>query len=282
MNPKVSVIIPTYNRPKELYNAVKSVLENGYENVEVLIGYDGEPYGEFNDERVKTFVFKHTGNPSYIRNRLVELSKGDFITFLDDDDIYLPGKIKRQVEVLRNWDYDATFCNVLVFDSKKGKFLGLAYKNRTIQLRNFLYIHKKFGILVFVGAWMLKRDFFLKIGGFNEGLKFGEDWEFGVRVFLDGKVLFDNFTGVIHYMYRPDSLNLREGKPENFLKTALSISEKLKGFEKRIFLGYTYGVASYKFSRVGKKKEALKYSIIGLSYFPDVFSLRGIVRALIT
>ncbi len=281
MNPKVSVIIPTYNRPKELEKAVKSVLENGYDNVEVLIGYDGEPYGEFGDKRVKTFVFEHTGNPSYVRNRLAELSTGDFITFLDDDDIYLPGKIRRQLEVLENGDYDATFCNVLVFDNEKGSLLGLAYKNKAIKLENFLYIHKKLGVLVFVGAWMLKRDFFLKVGGFNENLKFNEDWEFGVRVFLNGKVLFDNFAGVIHYMYRPDSLNAREGRPENFLKAALEVSKLLKGFEKRKFLGYAYGVASYKFSRVGKKKEALKYSIIGLSYFPDVFFLRGIVRAML-
>ncbi|MEO0167036.1 MAG: glycosyltransferase family 2 protein [candidate division WOR-3 bacterium] len=281
MKPKVSVIIPTYNRPKELEKAVKSVLENGYENVEVLIGYDGEAYGEFKDNRVKTFVFEHTGNPSYVRNRLAELSTGDFITFLDDDDIYLYGKIERQVDVLRKGDYDATFCNVLVFDNEKGEFFGLAYKNKTIKLENFLYIHAKFGLLVFVGAWMLKRDFFNRIGGFNEDLKFVEDWEFGVRVFLNGKVLFDNFTGVIHYMYRPDSLNVREGRPENFLKAALEVSKLLKGFEKRKFLGYAYGVASYKSSRVGKKEESLKYSIIGLSYFPNIFSLRGMIRAIL-
>jgi glycosyltransferase involved in cell wall biosynthesis len=52
---RVSVVIPTYRRPKELERAVNSVLNNGYEDVEVLIGYDGEKYGEFKDERVKTF-----------------------------------------------------------------------------------------------------------------------------------------------------------------------------------------------------------------------------------
>lgn len=280
MNPKVSVIIPTYNRPKELEVAVKSVLENGYDNVEVLVGYDGERYRVFEDDRVRGFLFEHTGNPSYIRNRLAELSTGEFITFLDDDDRYFPGKIKRQVEVLKRGDYDAAFCNVLVFDHKKGEFWGKAYKNRKIKLGNFLYIHKNWGVLVFVGAWMLRRDFFIKIGGFNENLKYGEDWEFGVRVFLNGKVFFDDFVGIIHYMYRPDSLNIKEGKPENFLKAALSISEKLNGFEKKKFLGYAYGVASYKFSRIGKKKEALKYSFKGLSYFPNIFSFRGIVRAM--
>ncbi|MFZ8834833.1 MAG: glycosyltransferase family 2 protein [Candidatus Caldipriscus sp.] len=85
--------------------AFNSVLNNGYEDVEVLIGYDGEKYGEFKDERVKTFLFKHTGNPSFIRNRLVELASGELITFLDDDDEYLPEKIG---------DFDAVFCNILV------------------------------------------------------------------------------------------------------------------------------------------------------------------------
>ncbi len=55
------------------------------------------------------------------------------------------------------------------------------------------YIHKKFGVLVHVNAWMMRKDFFLRIGGFDERLDFVEDWEFGVRVFKNGRVKFDNF-----------------------------------------------------------------------------------------
>jgi glycosyltransferase involved in cell wall biosynthesis len=123
--------------------SVNSVLNNGYEDVEVLIGYDGEKYGEFKDERVKTFLFKHKGNPSFIRNRLVELASGELIAFLDDDDEYLPGKIGRQVRSIGS--FDAVFCNIGVYNMRIGKYVGPAYKKVELKFENFLYIHKKFG-----------------------------------------------------------------------------------------------------------------------------------------
>jgi glycosyltransferase involved in cell wall biosynthesis len=276
---RVSVVIPTYKRPKELERAVNSVLNNGYEDVEVLIGYDGEKYGEFKDERVKTFLFKHTGNPSFIRNRLVELASGELITFLDDDDEYLPGKIGRQVRSIG--DFDAVFCNILVYNIKIGKYVGPAYKKVELKFENFLYIHKKFGVLVHVNAWMMRKEFFLRIGGFDERLDFGEDWEFGVRVFKNGRVKFDNFLGAVHYMYRTDGLNVNVRNPEKFLKAGKIISEGLRGLERIRFLNYVYGVAGYKLAKIKKKKEAFLYSLRGLFPFPNTFALRGIIRALI-
>jgi len=111
---------------------------------------------------------------------LVELASGELITFLDDNDEHLPGKIGKQVRSIG--DFNAVFCSF--------KYLGPAYKKGELKFENFLYIHKKFGVLVHVNAWMMRKYFFLRIGGFDERLDFEEDWEFGVRVFKNGRVKY--------------------------------------------------------------------------------------------
>jgi hypothetical protein len=105
------------------------------------------------------------------------------------------------------------------------QYLGSAYKKLGLKFENFLYIHKKFGVLVHVNT-------FLRIGGFDERLDFVEDWEFGVRVFKNGRVKFDNFLGAVNYIRNP----------EKFLKTGRIISEGLSGLDRIRFLSYVYGV----------------------------------------
>ncbi len=94
---------------------------------------------------------------------MVELASGELITLLDDDDEYLRGKIGRQVRSIKG--FDAVFCNILVYNMRIGKYVGPAYKKVELKFENFLYIHKKFGVLVPVNAWMMRKDFFLRIGG---------------------------------------------------------------------------------------------------------------------
>jgi len=278
---KVSVIIPTYRR-KEVLRAVESVLNNGYEDVCVMVGNDGGELDlRFEDSRVKVFDFPHTGNPSIIRNKLVQLTDAEFITFLDDDDIYLPGKIEKQLEYLLSKDCDAVFCNVDVYDFRDGSYLGRAYNDVVLNKDRFIYIHNYGGILVYVGAWMMRREFFLRIGGFNESLDFLEDWEFGVRVILNGKVGFQDFSGVIHYQNVEGGLNQR-GSVDKFIKAGEEIAKLLEDKDKRRFKGYLYGTASYKFSRRRERRKSVIYGIKSvLTGFPNSLAFRGIVRAII-
>lgn len=67
---------------------------------------------------------------------MVELASGELITFLDDDDEYLPGKIG---------DFDAVFCNILVYNIKIGKYLGPAYKKVELKFENFCIYTKSSG-----------------------------------------------------------------------------------------------------------------------------------------
>ena len=106
-SPQVSVIIPTYKRPKECLRAVKSVLLQTFKDFEVIVGDDygqdetGMLLAELNDSRIHYFDNQGKGGrASKNRNLCVERSAGRYVTFLDSDDFILPDKLQLQYDAL--------------------------------------------------------------------------------------------------------------------------------------------------------------------------------------
>ncbi|MFC2085705.1 glycosyltransferase family 2 protein [Bacteroidota bacterium] len=110
----VSVIIPTYNREVELVEAIDSALGQTYDPIEVVVVDDGSDdntinvVSGFSDSRLQYDRIDHAG-PSVARNRGIEISIGDFIAFLDSDDIWYPLKLERQMPLFDDpeigWTY---------------------------------------------------------------------------------------------------------------------------------------------------------------------------------
>ncbi|WER22210.1 glycosyltransferase family 2 protein [Providencia stuartii] len=137
-NHKVSVIIPTYGRPDFLYDAVKSVIEQTYKNIEIIIIDDNNDSTyhnlTFNVVKkletlspltcIKYFFDGINRGGSLARNKGIEISTGEFITFLDDDDIYLPDKIKNQVSHIIKNKLDVSVCDMQF--KRKNKFLNIS------------------------------------------------------------------------------------------------------------------------------------------------------------
>lgn len=100
----VSVIIPTYNSEKYINRSLKSVLEQSYKELQVIIVDDGstdstqEIVKTFNDSRVEYVKFEKNKGANYARNKGIELAKGKYITFLDADDEWLPTKVECQLD----------------------------------------------------------------------------------------------------------------------------------------------------------------------------------------
>ena len=94
--PCVSVIIPTYNRVQLLKQAVISVLQQTYQNFEIIIINDGSTVNIFEsvhnlDSRIKVIKQKHSGSGN-ARNLGIQYARGKYVAFLDDDDIFMPDK----------------------------------------------------------------------------------------------------------------------------------------------------------------------------------------------
>jgi glycosyltransferase involved in cell wall biosynthesis len=103
--PLVSVIIPTYNRAAYIADAIRSVQAQTYAKVEIIIADDGstddtaEIVAQFGSA-VTYLPLTHRGQPAATRNAALQTAKGEYVAFLDSDDLFLPGRLAKQVSAL--------------------------------------------------------------------------------------------------------------------------------------------------------------------------------------
>lgn len=103
---QVSVIVPSYGRPKMLEDALDSVLSQTYKDFEVIVVDDGSPdpledvVKQFNDNRISYYRLEENQGANVARNTGIEISTGKYLAFLDDDDRWEPAKLEEQVQIL--------------------------------------------------------------------------------------------------------------------------------------------------------------------------------------
>jgi len=181
----ISVIIPTYNRKEKTLRAVKSVLDQKVEDVEIIVVDDGSNDGtsEFlqNQKLPIKILSKENGGVSSARNFGIKNSSGKCLAFLDSDDVWLPNKLKKQIEFLKS--------NPEIFLVYTDQYININGKNldETRFQRNSPNI--KLALPAFVdftpihiSTVLIKREVFEKIGYFDESLTIHEDSEFWNRI----------------------------------------------------------------------------------------------------
>ncbi len=106
MHPAVSVVLPTYNRAQSLPGAMRSVLDQSFGDLELIIVDDASTenieaiVADFGDPRIRYLRLDHNSGAAAARNVGMAETRGQYIAFQDSDDIWLPGKLARQVELL--------------------------------------------------------------------------------------------------------------------------------------------------------------------------------------
>lgn len=207
--PRVSVIIPTYNRAGYLRESVRSALNQTYGNTEVIVVDDGstdstrevlEPHIE--SGRIRYLYQKNSGKPSVARNLGLRHASGEYICFLDSDDIRMEESIAREVDILDRYEEVGMICSDWLFfkrilsagramerswmtstkylDKLPGEFIKLSSDDFVIFGKNFIY--EIFGTnFVFTSSVIIRRDLLDKAGHFDETLKIGEDCDLWLR-----------------------------------------------------------------------------------------------------
>lgn len=114
--PKVSVIIPSYNHEKYVAEAIQSVLDQTYQDFEIVVTDDGstdktvEVIKQFSDSRIKLFVFEENQGACIAANHCIKNAVGEFISLLNSDDAYKPHKLEKQINFLdKNPEIGAVF-----------------------------------------------------------------------------------------------------------------------------------------------------------------------------
>jgi len=113
--PSVSVIVATYNRADIINETVESILNQTFKNFELIVIDDGstdnteEVVNSYKDNRLQYIKIDNWGGPAKPRNIGIKQSKGTYIAFCDDDDIWSPQKLEKQIESLDNSDHGMVF-----------------------------------------------------------------------------------------------------------------------------------------------------------------------------
>jgi glycosyltransferase involved in cell wall biosynthesis len=180
----ISVIIPTYNRMRSIGRAVQSVLDQTFQNFEIIVVDDGssdatdELLKSFNDPRIH--ILKHLQNQgaSAARNTGMKEAKGDYIAFLDSDDAWYPQKLQVQYNYLKQSSATIGGCVThfnLVYPKRKKIERHFSFGN------NFFY-QSLHGCHCAPGSTlMFKKECLSQVGYQNETLKRLEDWEWQIR-----------------------------------------------------------------------------------------------------
>lgn len=235
--PSVSVIIPVYNRSSLLREAVLSVVRQSFEDFELIIADD------CSSENLRYTVLeipgtggiplkfirldKHSGMPGFVRNRGAEKAEGDYIAFLDSDDIWMPEKLERQFRFLavesgaegRSGKKRGEICHTREKWIRSGKTVSQSSQK-----------HKRDGDIFDDSLWkciigpstvMMKKTLFEKYGGFREDLEVAEDYELWLRVTSENQVSYLDEPLTVKRAGDWDQLSEKYGQIEIFRIKAL-------------------------------------------------------------
>jgi glycosyltransferase involved in cell wall biosynthesis len=205
----VSVIIPTKNRHELVGTAVKSVLDQTYQNVEVIVVDDGSdpPLSlDIGDERLKIIRNDKSVGGGAARNIGLRAAKGHYMSLLDDDDYYYPHKIMCQLDYLKNYpDVDMVFSPMRrdYGDGRSDIFPSEDYQFETLE--NFYSPNTIHNNSTLFSRRVLERVMF------DERLTKFQDWQFNMAVSLEYKVHYlPVCVAVWNRDQRPDRVALQD------------------------------------------------------------------------
>lgn len=182
----VTVYITTFNRPKFFFRALKSLINQTYKNIEILIVDDNSKNLNFkminnfiNNKKINLRYFKNKKNfgAPYCRNLAIKKAKGYFITGLDDDDYFHQDRIKNFINKWNEKDSNTiALCgDIIEINNKKRKKLFFLRKKKI--LRRNICLNNIIGNQIFVKTSIIK-----SINGFDKRLKILQDWDCWLRL----------------------------------------------------------------------------------------------------
>lgn len=225
MNKLVTIVLPTYNGSRFLRDSIESVLNQTYQEWELIIVNDcstdntleiAKEY-EAKDARIKVVTNQTNKKLPASLNVGFSLAKGDYYTWTSDDNMYKPDAIEFMVNYLNNnIDVDLISCSFDYID-ENGKFLKVFLDNRDryqVDLAHYCNIG---------ACFMYRKEIANKVGGYNEEAFCAEDYEYWCRIALEGNIKYSDEN---LYIYRKNPASLTATKSHITKKLSLNIRKK--------------------------------------------------------
>lgn len=206
--PKFSVIIPLFNKEKDIESTIESVLKQTFVDFEVLIINDGstdhslEVVQSIKDSRIKMFSKVNEG-VSRARNFGVEKAQAPFIAFLDADDYWFPTHLETLDQLITQFQEHNWFS--CAYEKKRNSRLVSPMvspilknnKNWYGEIEDF-FINSLIDCLAWTSSVCFKKTFFLELNGFRTNLSHGEDTDLWIRAALKSNLVFSTKITAIH------------------------------------------------------------------------------------
>ncbi|WP_322791782.1 glycosyltransferase [Bellilinea sp.] len=223
-NNLISIIIPAYNQGHYLGDAIQSCLNQTYSNIEIIVVDDGstdntpEVVQSFHNLRIQ-YIYKQNGGLSSARNAGIRAAGGEFITFLDSDDAFLPEKLMLLMEKMNeNPELGFVAGHALLID-QRGNVIPNKFETYLPSPIHNLILGNPFH----VGSVLIKKIWQEKIGYFDESLRSYEDWDFWLRLAIAGCPMDVIPLAVSQYRFHTGQMT-RNG--EQMTKANLAVLEK--------------------------------------------------------
>jgi radical SAM protein with 4Fe4S-binding SPASM domain len=234
--PMVSVIVPTYNRPEMLKETIRSILAQNYQDFEIVVvndcGQDVEAIiNELNKDENKIVYIKHSRNKGLAaaRNTGIMVSRGKYIAYLDDDDIYYPHHLETLVGQLEKSGYQVAYTDAYrahqVYKDGAYKITGhdIPY---SIDFSKDILLSQNISP---VNCFMHTKQCLGEVGLFDEDFHAHEDWELWVRI--SRKYDFIHIKKVTtEFRWRMDGSTMSSNSRREFLRTMEEIFKRYQSY----------------------------------------------------
>ncbi|RED19578.1 GT2 family glycosyltransferase [Flavobacterium cutihirudinis] len=233
--PLVSIIIPTYNRAFYLKLTLDSIIQQTFQDFEIIVVDDGTPNNDNfllckQYEKLRYIKIENSGGPAKPRNVGIKGANGKYIAFVDDDDLWMPHKLEKQVEILvNNPEFGLVHCCCETIDENgnlKNKIIGRPGNS-----------HVKHGnvALRMIGNWtlmtssvLLSKDVIEMVGLFNEEMPpAGEDTEYWTRCSFFTKFYYAD-ESLVRYRVHNHNISGEKKKYKNLSLYLKNVLRELK------------------------------------------------------
>jgi glycosyltransferase involved in cell wall biosynthesis len=225
--PEVSVVVPTFNRPQYLRAAIDSVFAQTFTDWELIVaddGSDGETAAYLtalaSRPKVKVLQLAHTGNPGAVRNAACRAAQGEYIAFLDSDDVWLPEKLALQIASLRSHPERGWSHTAFAVIDESGEPLRASRWWPAADgwiLESLIEMET----VIATSSLIVRRGLLEQVGGFDHQQRMCEDYDLFLRI-----------AGLTEMDGIRETLLLKRRHAENYTDDAIALEDRGRALEK--------------------------------------------------
>ena len=240
--PRVSVVIPSYNHEKYVAEAVQSVLDQTYQDFEIVITDDSstdntvKEIEKFRDPRIRLFVHERNGGQFVAMRKCIEEARGEYIAVLNSDDTFLPDKLQKQVLFLdQHPDIAAVFSYASIIDDDGNDFTDTTHPYYSVFKQPNRTRHEWLNFFFYKGNCLCHPSVLMRsnchegIGYYNERYAVFADFDFWIRLCLtdDIHIIPETLT---KFRIRRDDANTSAKRPDVIVRTSWELTQILENY----------------------------------------------------